>query len=161
MPLLSYVTRLLELFLRPLYLGDVVLQYEEAKQYCGIASYFTRQEEYAHDMLLRSKATIPPRMIWLFWGGIDSAYYQLHRDNNNSHGDIVLDVISGCKEFVIVHPSEREKLSKIPLPGSAIWEEDFFMLSDVTAEERLGIEKAWKGTISAGETLYMGGDFHS
>lgn len=144
----SLLLRMLELFLRPLYMGDVVLSNEYLENTCGIKFPLTRQEKYVRTLVNYDPSQ---QYNYMFWGGIDSSFYPIHRDNNDR--DVFVDVVSGCKEFVLIHPDERGKLTKVPIPGANIWKNDFFSSSN-----NVGLERVWKGVINAGETMYMPGD---
>lgn len=144
----SFILRLLELFLRPLYMGDVVFTNNYLETSCRISLPLTKQEIYGRSLV---RYDYLQDQSFLFWGGIDSSFYPVHRDNNDN--DVFVDVVSGCKEFVIIHPDERGKLTKLPLPGANIWGNDFF-----SSLNNVGLERAWKGVINVGETMYMPGD---
>ena len=83
-----------------------------------------------------------------FWGGAETSSYPLHRDNNDA--DAVFDVLSGCKEFIIVHPDERDKLSRLDVVGFNIWQDDLFENTP---------EWAWRGLVRENEMIFMPGDY--
>jgi hypothetical protein len=95
--------------------------------------------------------------VTLFWGGIDSSFYPLHRDISTNE-DMFMDVLSGCKEFAIAGYDERNKLTSIPLPAGEAFVDELFTLS-VDKVKSIGLrgtyfkhmERAWKGIA---EVLY-------
>lgn len=153
--------RVIELFSRPPYFADAAFSPYLVKGRCGVDVQNVRQENQLISMARQKRdPTVNEKGVALFWGGIDSSYYPMHRDALN--GDMFMDVLSGCKEFVIVHPDERDKLKSIPIPIGEAFEDDLFTLSTDKVKSMMlrgtfnrHINKAWKGTISAGETLYM------
>lgn len=85
----------------------------------------------------------------LFWGGTGSRKYPLHLDY--PPGDVLMHVVSGCKEFVFLGHSEALVSTRIPgTPGFGL---DVF-------HHRLGSRTAHFGAgrrvvVRAGETIYF------
>jgi hypothetical protein len=147
----SAVQQILDLFANPMYLGDAQLSYSDALDKCKVGLEITQQEQDVRSMAIQMNDPQQDEKIYFFWGGIDSSYYPLHQDI--VEGDVFMEVVSGCKEVVIVHPDESHKLTKSQIPGARVYINDLFESSRGTIDGHL--EEAWKGTVSAGETLYM------
>eukprot|EP00584_Thalassiosira_punctigera_P005635 CAMPEP_0172529352 /NCGR_PEP_ID=MMETSP1067-20121228/3456_1 /TAXON_ID=265564 ORGANISM="Thalassiosira punctigera, Strain Tpunct2005C2" /NCGR_SAMPLE_ID=MMETSP1067 /ASSEMBLY_ACC=CAM_ASM_000444 /LENGTH=334 /DNA_ID=CAMNT_0013313385 /DNA_START=45 /DNA_END=1049 /DNA_ORIENTATION=- len=152
----AFLPRMLELYIRPFYLADLVWD-EDHALFCGVPTQRSLAEQrVVAELTARTREKIfkkdeNQRYFWMFWGGKDSSLYPLHRDNSNH--DVMIDVYEGCKDFVIVHPNERQWLSAIPLEGAQIWSDDFF-----SSGRPVSMERVWRGMVLPGETLYLPGD---
>lgn len=157
------IQRILEIFTRPPYLADAQLSSSIVKGRCGVDVQIVKPEERLISMA-GAKIKNPnlyEHKVTLFWGGIDSSFYPLHRDISTNE-DMFMDVLSGCKEFAIAGYDERNKLTSIPLPAGEAFVDELFTLS-VDKMKSIGLrgtyikhmERAWKGSVASGETLYM------
>ncbi|GMH83975.1 hypothetical protein TrVE_jg10230 [Triparma verrucosa] len=87
-----------------------------------------------------------------FWGGAGASSYPLHRDVQDA--DTFFTMFTGCKDFVMVDPVQHKHLTSLDIPMLHIWKDDLFINGRPE-----GLERAWRGVLHPGETLYMPGDF--
>ncbi|GMH48856.1 hypothetical protein TL16_g00391 [Triparma laevis f. inornata] len=169
----SVFHRLMLLLSRPAYLADL-----SRDVVCeSVLGKFKQTEEDAHPFLRKTQYELKTQKLlasssssklgeWptldkilrhdstdkFFWGGPGASSYPLHRDVQDA--DTFFTVFTGCKDFVMVDPSQREHLTSLDLPTLHVWKDDLFRDG-----RPVDLERAWGAVVYPGETLYMPGDF--
>ncbi len=148
--------------IRTFHVSDLNYASMSEPQYDFMAA--TKFERFVADLVKDSKSSPQKLGDWptfselvyddadkFFWGGVGTASYPIHRDVNDA--DAVFTVFGGCKDFIMVHQDERNLLTRLDIPGFNIWYEDLYELGMPA-----GAKRAYRGTVGAGETIFMPGE---